>query len=63
MGGAFDGIEEIVKRLGESYRFWQNNMRLTKIVYMQEIIAEDICTGIILMEAAHEKRNQDSSCA
>ncbi|WP_159574262.1 ATP-dependent Clp protease ATP-binding subunit ClpX [Streptococcus halichoeri] len=45
VGGAFDGIEEIVKqRLGEKIiGFGQNNRKLDdKASYMQEIISEDI---------------------
>lgn len=45
VGGAFDGIEEIVKqRLGEKIiGFGQNNKKVTDdSSYMQEIIAEDI---------------------
>ena len=45
MGGAFDGIEEIVKqRLGEKViGFGQNNKAIDEnSSYMQEIIAEDI---------------------
>lgn len=45
VGGAFDGIEEIVKqRLGEKIiGFGANNKKLSdEDSYMQEIIAEDI---------------------
>lgn len=45
VGGAFDGIEDIVKqRLGEKViGFGQNNKKLSdKASYMQEIISEDI---------------------
>ena len=45
VGGAFDGIEEIVKqRLGEKViGFGQNNKAIDEnSSYMQEIIAEDI---------------------
>ena len=45
VGGAFDGIEDIVKqRLGEKViGFGQNNRKIDENAsYMQEIISEDI---------------------